>query len=197
MKILITGATGLVGKELVKTLLEKGYNDLHILTRNPKSIPKIFNAPIKAFEWDPYENLIDEEALRDVDAIGIEKATVVAICIDDKKTINKIAELIKHEFPQIKILARAYDRIHARELEFAEVDFHIRETFESAMRFGEEALRAAEVSEDEVINISEDIRLRDKERFQAEVCHNDILSGKPFLHSNLPKPEPLIKPKQS
>lgn len=69
MKILITGATGLVGKELVKTLLEKGYNDLHILTRNPKSIAKVFNAPIKAFEWDPYENLIDEEALRDVDAI--------------------------------------------------------------------------------------------------------------------------------
>lgn len=128
---------------------------------------------------------------------GIEKATVVAICIDDKKVISKIAQLIKHEFPDIKILARAYDRIHARELEFAEVDFHIRETFESAIRFGEEALRAAEVSEDEVLNISEDIRLRDKERFQAEVSNNDSISGKPFLHSNLPKPEPLIKPKQS
>ncbi len=36
MKILITGATGLVGQQLVKTLLEKGYNDLNILTRDPK-----------------------------------------------------------------------------------------------------------------------------------------------------------------
>lgn len=128
---------------------------------------------------------------------GIEKATMVAICIDDKKTITKIAQLIKHEFPNIKILARAYDRIHARDLEFTEVNFHIRETFESAIRFGEEALRVAEISEEEVINISEDIRRRDKERFEAELLNNDIRSGKDFLHSNLPKPEPLIKPKQS
>jgi len=69
MKILITGATGLVGTQLVKTLLEKGYNDLSILTRDPKAAQKKFNAPIQAFVWDPYENLIDDEALRDVDVI--------------------------------------------------------------------------------------------------------------------------------
>lgn len=129
-------------------------------------------------------------------ASGVEKACFVAICIDDRKTANKIVELIKHEFPQAKILVRAYDRVHARELELAEVDFHIRETFESAIAFGEEALRMAEISEEEVQAISEDIRRRDRERFEIEVANNDYTTASGLLHSNLPTPEPLIAPKR-
>lgn len=129
-------------------------------------------------------------------ASGVEKVCFIAICIDDKKVTNKIVELIKHEFPQAKILVRAYDRIHARELELAEVDYHIRETFESAIAFGEEALRMAEVPEEEVLSISGDIRRRDRERFQLEVLNNGFVSSNDLLHGNLPKPEPLIEPKR-
>lgn len=69
MKILITGATGLVGKQLIKTLKKRGYDDLNILTRNTQSAQKTFDFPIKAFIWDPTENLIDAEGLKDVDVI--------------------------------------------------------------------------------------------------------------------------------
>lgn len=129
-------------------------------------------------------------------ASGIEKACFVAVCVNDSKATNKIVELVKHEFPETKILARAYDRVHARELELKDVDFQIRETFESAIVFGKEALRTIEVPENEVDSIAEDIRRRDKERFQIEIATGSSESGRKFLHGNLPKPTPLFEPKR-
>ncbi len=128
-------------------------------------------------------------------ASGAEKAQFIAICIDDHKAATKIAQLVKHEFKHVKVLVRAYDRIHARELELEGVDFQIREMFESAIKFGEETLRAAEVPEDEIITISEDIRRRDRERFKLEVLNNDEEAGRDYMISNIPKPTPLIEPK--
>ena len=128
-------------------------------------------------------------------ASGAEKAQFIAICVDDPKIATKITQLVKHEFKHLKVLTRAYDRIHARELELSEVDFQIRETLESAFLFGEAALRAADVPEDEIQVISEDIRRRDKERFKMEVCNNSSEAGKDLMHSNIPKPTPLVEPK--
>ncbi|AGH94469.1 monovalent cation:proton antiporter-2 (CPA2) family protein [Pseudobdellovibrio exovorus] len=129
-------------------------------------------------------------------ASGAEKAGLIAVCVDDPKVANKIVELVKHEFPEAKILVRAYDRIHARELALAGVDFHVRELFESALVFGQEALRVAEVPEDEILAVAEDIRRRDRERFEAEISNGNAESGRGFMHSNLPKPTPLVEPKR-
>lgn len=66
MKILISGATGMVGKELVKLLLAKGH------TVNYLSIEKdkIEDKPnYKGFYWNPEEGKIDENCLYEVDAI--------------------------------------------------------------------------------------------------------------------------------
>lgn len=130
-------------------------------------------------------------------ASGAHKATFIAICIDDKNTATKIAQLIKHEFPECKVLVRAFDRVHARELVHSQVDFQIRETFESAILFGEAALRTQAVPEDEIQIISNDIRKRDRERFQLEVLANDSHAGKDLMHVYFPKPAPLIEPKRS
>lgn len=129
-------------------------------------------------------------------ASGAHKATFIAVCIDDKEVATKIAQLIKHEFPECKVLVRAFDRVHARDLVHAKVDFQIRETFESAILFGEAALRTIAVSEDEIQIISNDIRKRDRERFQLEILANDSHAGKDLIHVYFPKPDPLITPKR-
>ena len=54
---------------------------------------------------------------------------------------------VKMKFPDLKILARAYDRTHAYELIHAGADFIARETFGSALAMGEEALRSLGHSE--------------------------------------------------
>ncbi len=127
---------------------------------------------------------------------GAAKAGLIAVCVDKPKAANKIVEMIKSEFPQAKILVRAYDRIHARELTLTGVDYQIRETFESAMQFGAQALRVVDIPEGEVEVTIEDIRRRDRERMESEIASGSSDQSRKFFYGNLPTPEPLIQPKR-
>ena len=66
MKILITGATGLIGKKLTSDLLSKGYSVNYLTTRNSqiKSLDKI-----NGYYWNPEKEIIDLECFKDVDTI--------------------------------------------------------------------------------------------------------------------------------
>jgi glutathione-regulated potassium-efflux system protein KefB len=177
--------------QVVSQLLLARNMDITIIDSNPE---RIRNA--SKFGFQIYYG--DGSRLDVLRASGAEKVCFIAICVDDKKVANKIVQLIKIEFPQTKVLVRAYDRIHARELVLAGSDYQIRETFESALLFGQEALRTAEVPEDDIIAIAEDIRRRDAERFAVETAEgrSDYSSVKDLLHSNMPIPTPLIEPKR-
>lgn len=61
MKILITGATGLIGKNLVKKLLEKGHS-VNILVRKKSNNPN-------EFLWNNNEDYIDDEAFTNIECI--------------------------------------------------------------------------------------------------------------------------------
>ncbi|MDN3676879.1 TIGR01777 family oxidoreductase [Flavobacterium paronense] len=66
MKILITGATGLIGNELVKQLLAKNHS-VHYLTTSKS---KVVNKPnYKGFYWNPQQTKIDESCIYEVDVI--------------------------------------------------------------------------------------------------------------------------------
>lgn len=66
MKILITGATGLIGKELVKFLLSKKHTVNYLTT----SKSKIESKPhYQGFYWNPEQGRIDENCLYEVDVI--------------------------------------------------------------------------------------------------------------------------------
>ena len=82
-------------------------------------------------------------------AAGAGSAKIVAVCIDDRDSADKIVAIVKSEFPIAKLLVRSYDRGHTLDLIGAGVDYEIRETFESAMKFGEAALVALGVPEAE------------------------------------------------
>ena len=69
MKILITGATGLVGTRLVEKLLDRGYTDIRALTRNVERAQKSSTLPIQFYEWNIKKSYIDSEALEDIDII--------------------------------------------------------------------------------------------------------------------------------
>jgi Kef-type K+ transport system membrane component KefB len=69
-------------------------------------------------------------------AAGTGKARILCICIDNKDAALRIVEMAKAEFPNVRLHARAYDRIHAIDLMKANVDYQMRETFESALGFG-------------------------------------------------------------
>jgi len=66
MRILITGATGLIGSELVKFLLAQKYT-IHYLTTSKAKIEAESN--YIGFYWNPQEGKIDENCIFGVDAI--------------------------------------------------------------------------------------------------------------------------------
>jgi len=66
MKILVTGASGLIGSELVKLLLSKNHS-VHYLTTSRSKIKSDTNCV--GFYWNPQQGKIDENCIYEVDVI--------------------------------------------------------------------------------------------------------------------------------
>lgn len=132
-------------------------------------------------------------------ASGASSAQAIVVCVDSKETTNRIVELVTHEFPLAKLLVRSYDREHSLYLVKQKVDYMIRETFESAIKFGGVILQELGVDEDEVQRISDEIRDRDDERFETEIAADDVYAGVglQYTHSHPRPTAPLIRPKKA
>lgn len=125
-------------------------------------------------------------------AAGAGKARVLCVCVDDKEAALRIVEMAKAEFPAARLHARAYDRIHAIDLMKANVDYQMRETFESALGFGRVTLEALGLTYDEASLIIDNVRERDAQRMEIQ-----FTEGLAEALNKVPRvaPEPLVKPK--
>ena len=66
MKVLITGATGLIGTELVSLLLQNGISVNYLTTSKNKIVNEL---NYNGFHWSPEKGIIDENCLIGVDSI--------------------------------------------------------------------------------------------------------------------------------
>ena len=66
MHILITGASGLIGKSLIHALEQRDYR-ISTLSTSKRSAPISTN--VKTYQWNPNQGIIDEKALDGVDVI--------------------------------------------------------------------------------------------------------------------------------
>lgn len=130
-------------------------------------------------------------------ASGAETAETILVCVDKPEIADRIVELVKAEFPLTKLFVRAYDRGHSIRLIKAGVEFHIRETFESALAFSEHVLKDLGFSEDEAHETIEDVRRRDEERLTLQVTGGPQ-AGRSLWRNNTstPQPEPYVKPRR-
>lgn len=126
-------------------------------------------------------------------ACGAGEAKAILVCVDDKRAANQIVEVVRAEFPLLHLLVRSYDREHSLQLIAAGVEFQIRETFDSAVNFGEAALIALGVAREEAAEIAVDVRRRDAERLQLELA-GGLGAGLSLLRGNAPKPTPFTQP---
>ncbi|MCW8998562.1 MAG: potassium transporter, partial [Kangiellaceae bacterium] len=65
---------------------------------------------------------------------------ILVIAVDEPDKTLEIVHTVKKYYPHLKILARAIDRRHAYELIREEIAGYQRETFDSALRLGIQAL---------------------------------------------------------
>jgi len=125
-------------------------------------------------------------------AAGAGKARIICICIDDREAALHIVQMAKAEFPTARLHARAYDRVHAIDLMRADVDYQMRETFESALGFGRVTLEGLGLNYEEASLVIEHVRDRDAQRMEIQFS-DGIAAGL----QKVPRvsPEPLVKPK--
>lgn len=129
-------------------------------------------------------------------ASGAEHASAILVCVDRKEATDRIVALLKHEFPLVPVLARAYDRQHAIALIRANVDYQIRETLESAIAFSIAALKRLGTSDEEAREVCEQVRRRDAERLALQVA-GDVAGARDLvLSNNRMTPAPLTRPRR-
>lgn len=114
MRILITGATGLIGQEIVKLCHEKDIQ-VHYLTTSKSKIENLDN--YKGFYWNPKEERIDTQCFKGVDTIiHLAGATVAkrwtpaykkTIINSRKNTTELLINSLKGETHQIKHVVSA------------------------------------------------------------------------------------------
>lgn len=68
MKVLVTGATGFVGKKVVEKLLAKNHQVV-VLTRNPQKAQSIWGDKVSAFAWNTTKELIPAGALEGIEGV--------------------------------------------------------------------------------------------------------------------------------
>ncbi|MGL4237961.1 monovalent cation:proton antiporter-2 (CPA2) family protein [Tabrizicola sp.] len=125
----------------------------------------------------------DGKRLDILKAAGAGTARAILIATDKKETTTRIAKLVKHEFPNAVILARAWDRAHALELIKEGVDHQMRELFHSALALGGEVLEVLGIDPDEIAEITEGVRKRDAERLALQTT-GDLYSGRSLIIGN-------------
>lgn len=116
-------------------------------------------------------------------AAGAHAAQAILVCLDNKEAATRIAELARTEFPHAELLVRAFDREHVLELRKADVSFLVRETFESAMAMGRQAVLTLGAAEEEADEVMEHLRRRDAERMDLEAA-GGLFAGRQLVLGN-------------
>jgi glutathione-regulated potassium-efflux system protein KefB len=173
-KVLVIGF-GRFGQIASQPLIAKGYS-ITIIDNDTEMIQAAQQFGFKIYYGDGTR-------LDILHAAGAGTADAVLVAVDDKKGAVRIVELLKSEFPLVKVMARAFDRGHAIELIAAGADYQLREMFESALKFGGEALRQFGTDPIEIEDILLGVRERDRQRFAAQLV-GGIAAGRDLLLSN-------------
>ncbi|MBX3519648.1 MAG: monovalent cation:proton antiporter-2 (CPA2) family protein [Xanthobacteraceae bacterium] len=173
--VLIIGF-GRFGQVVSQPLLARGI-DISIIDNQTQIIRDAGDFGFKVYYGDGTH-------LHVLQAAGARRAQAILVCINDWAAANKIVELVKAEFPLVKVMVRAFDREHALELVRMGVDYQIREVLNSAVAFGREALKELGVPDDEVQEVMEDVIRNDRERFEMQIV-GGIYAGRQLIRGNL------------
>lgn len=178
-RVLLIGF-GRMGQIVSQPLLARGHS-LSIIDTDPQRI-----RDAQAFGFKVWYG--DGARMDILHAAGAHEAALIIATADDREAVTRMVEIAKHEYPLTPVLARAFDREHAQHLVAAGADFQIRETFESSIEMGREALVRLGDSPDEAEELLRDIRERDRNRFALETA-GGIYAGRGLMHHNADVPE--------
>lgn len=91
-------------------------------------------------------------------AAGAAQARVMVVAIDDPQQASRVVALVREHWPQLRIVARARDAVHAMDLMEDGVHHVQRELFESSLRSGRAVLEALDFDPFHARTLADDFR---------------------------------------
>jgi len=108
-----------------------------------------------------------------LEAAGAAEADALVIAIDDPEKTIEIVETARRHFPQLRILARAFDRVHAYRLINAGVEDVHREVFSASVDMGEQLLVRLGIHPFEAHRAAKRFKAHDEELIRRAAQHID------------------------
>ena len=130
-RVLIAGI-GRFGQIVNRLLVANGIETV-VLDYDVKQIENMRKLHVKGYYGDATRPDLLETA-------GIEDIEIFVIAIDDRERAIQLTQYLKQRYPQIAILARAFDQLDYYKLKQAGADFMIKETYHAALNLSGEAL---------------------------------------------------------
>ena len=134
-----------------------------LIDNNPDQLERVRRFGYKSH----YGDALRLDVLR---AAGAEHAKLIVLAMADRGVIDQAIELIRREFPNLKIFVRAFDRGHAMHLIDAQVDGFARETFGSAVELSKSVLAEFGFSEKQVLRLIEKFKNFDLDTLNQQVA---------------------------
>lgn len=119
--------------QIVNRLLRANGVKTVVLDREYAQVERLREIEMKSFFGD----VSNPELLH---TAGIESAKMLVVAIDDVEGATALVRHVRQHYPQVAILARAFDRGHFYALTEAGADWVVSESFYSALNMGGEAL---------------------------------------------------------
>jgi CPA2 family monovalent cation:H+ antiporter-2 len=150
----IIAGIGRFGQIVNRLVRASGFKTV-LLDNDIRAVQLMRRFGVKSFLGDPTR----PELLK---AAGIAKAHVLVVALDDpEKTVTMVA-YVRRTYPDLHIIARAYDRNHVFELYKAGADDIVREMFDSSLRAGRYVLEKIGLSEYEAAQAEQTFYAHDR-----------------------------------
>lgn len=185
-QVLVIGF-GRVGQIAAQLLLADGV-ETTLIDANPERVAQAAQFGFKVYFGDGSRL----DVLR---AAKADQARAIVVCVDDPVISKRIVAIVQSSFPLTELVVKAYDRGHALELFGMGVTHVVRETFESALLIGRQALEAVGVDEERAAEIEQDVRRRDAQKLEIQRVEG-VYAGRDLTYTNKPIPQPLSLPKR-
>ncbi|OFE13495.1 potassium transporter [Pseudohongiella acticola] len=121
--------------QIICRLLRANNVPIVVLDHEIEQIENVRQINIKSYFGDASRSEMLETA-------GISKAMVLVVAIDDRERAVRMVQHVKQYYPEVWVLARAFDRGHGYQLRDAGANDIISETYHSALELGGRTLTA-------------------------------------------------------
>lgn len=151
---------------VVSKLLREREIEYAVLDQDPRNVHQGVKDGVPIY----FGRAVSLEAL---ESVGLARAKMVAVTLKDEKMTNKTVEIIRKNYPKIKIVCKAKDCEHSDYLQLLGATISIAESFESSLMVGNFVLTAAGVPHMEVEDSIERLRHEEHPTSQVKGIHYD------------------------